>query len=768
MTRMGLCSAMGLALFAAPIRGQVVLDGSLGTGGAIAGPNYTIPPSSGKIVGNNLFHSFSQFSLASGETATFSGPNSIHNVLARVTGGQPSSIDGTISCTIPGANFFLINPFGIMFGPNAQVNVSGSFVATTADHIGLAGGGRFDARNPANDLLTMAAPESFGFLGPTVAPISINGSTLSVIPGKVLSLIGGDINISGGMLSSGGTLSSGGALPAEGGRVTLISAASAGELRLPADDLLFSPDVSGFGKLGTIHLSEGVAIDVSGDRGGRVTIAANDVIMSGLNGLGGIEADTGDTDGLGISILARHLIEINNGITIYAFASGAGAGGNIELTAPTVLLNGASVGTDTTGDGHAGDIVIAAGDLEITDNAQISAGSSGAGDGGNIQITVSSLELDGSGNFAGINAGAFADGKAGTIFITADSIDMKNTAYISSSSYSASSSPGGDILIKTHALTIANDASISASTYADGPGGNIQITASAVTLDALNSVGTDPVGIVADSQVGATGPGGDVRITTDTLAVRNGAVISASSESSGDGGDIDVHTSSIVVENAGAISSSATGSGKGGNVNLTTDGPLLVRNNGNLSVLASQGDGGDINVIAGSTIRVLDGQITAQASGNGGNISLLCPSVVYLFHSELIAESRGNGGNITIEPQFVILNGSQINANAQTGNGGNITIDSRFFLQSATSITATAPFGVPGTVSIPAPDVSLAGSFVPLNAELLDVESQLRPQCAVRLPLGLSSFVAVGRGGVPVEPDGLLPAFGAETAADEQ
>lgn len=760
-------AAIGLAWSAAFAQGQVVLDGSLGASGAIAGPNYSIPASSGKIVGNNLFHSFSQFNLASGEVATFSGPANIliHNVLARVTGGQPSSIDGNILCTIPGANFFLINPFGIMFGPNAQVNVGGSFVATTADHVGLAGGGRFDARNPANDLLTAGAPESFGFLGPTVAPISISGTsismnqgTMSMSQGQVFSLIGGDISISGGTLT------------VAGGRLTLISTASAGELQLPADDLLFNPDTSGFGQLGTVRISNGASISVSGPQGGRVTIAANDVIMDGFSD---IEASTtGAVDGLGVGILGRRLIEIDES-SVNALALDAGAGGNIELTAPTVLLNGRGngtvVATDTGGTGHAGDIVIAARDLEIADNAQISVSSSGQGDGGNIQITVSSLELDGNENLAGINAKTIAGGKAGTVSIIADSIDMRNTADISSSTLLSGSSAGGDIIIKTRTLTIDNDASISASTGTDGPGGNIQITAFSVTLDALNSLGTDPVGIVADSQVGGTGRGGDIRITTDTLAVRNGAVISASSESSGDGGNIEIHAGGVVVENAGLIGSSALGAGKGGNVNLTVDGTLLVRDNGNLSVLASQGDGGGINVTAGTAIRVLDSEITAQAVGDGGNITLSSPSVVYLLDSKIDAEAdHGNGGNITIDPQFVILNGSQISANAQIGNGGDITIVSKFFLQSASSITATAPFGVPGTVSIPAPDVNLSGSLSPLNAELLDAESQLRPQCAVRLPLRLSSFVVVERGGVPVEPDGLLPAFAVENVADEE
>jgi large exoprotein involved in heme utilization and adhesion len=73
---------------------QVVLDGKFGCG-ALAGPNYNITAKMGAMHGNNLFHSFAQFNLTAGEVAAFSGPSNIRKHLARVTGGNPSSIDGT-------------------------------------------------------------------------------------------------------------------------------------------------------------------------------------------------------------------------------------------------------------------------------------------------------------------------------------------------------------------------------------------------------------------------------------------------------------------------------------------------------------------------------------------------------------------------------------------------------------------------------------------------------------------------------------------------
>src|SRR5438093_4112754 len=148
---------------------QITLDGSLGPRGPLTGPNYTIPTSVGQIRGPNLFHSFGHFNLSQGESATFTGPNTIVNILSRVTGGSPSSIDGTIRSQIPGAHLYLLNPSGVMFGPNANLDVGGSFHVSTADYLRLAAGARFSARLSETSVLSVAPPAAFGFLGPTPA-----------------------------------------------------------------------------------------------------------------------------------------------------------------------------------------------------------------------------------------------------------------------------------------------------------------------------------------------------------------------------------------------------------------------------------------------------------------------------------------------------------------------------------------------------------------------------------------------------------------------
>jgi len=135
---------------------RISVDGRFSPAQTLVGPNYAIGANLGKQVGNNLFHSFGQFGLSSGESAAFSGPATINNVIGRVTGGNPSSINGRIQSNIAGANLYLINPSGILFGPNATVNVSGSFHASTADYLKMSDGARFQATNPNASTLSAA------------------------------------------------------------------------------------------------------------------------------------------------------------------------------------------------------------------------------------------------------------------------------------------------------------------------------------------------------------------------------------------------------------------------------------------------------------------------------------------------------------------------------------------------------------------------------------------------------------------------------------
>src|SRR5437660_4485376 len=179
--------------------------GNLGTTVTTGGATTTITGGTRPGNGLNLFHSFSQFSIAAGNTANFSNDSGLttSNILARVTGGLRSDIFGTIRTTNFGsANLYLINPSGVVFGPTATLSVGGSVHVSTADYLRFNDGAKFFANvsSPNPSVLTAAPPVAFGFLGPTPASITITNASLSTQPGQTLSLVGGPIQISGSTL----------------------------------------------------------------------------------------------------------------------------------------------------------------------------------------------------------------------------------------------------------------------------------------------------------------------------------------------------------------------------------------------------------------------------------------------------------------------------------------------------------------------------------------------------------------------------------------
>src|SRR6185503_14819328 len=142
---------------------------------------------------------------------------------SRVTGGSVSNINGLLTSTIPGVNLFLLNPAGVLFGPNASVNIGGSFRVSTADYIRFIDGYKFSTTLGADGNFTSAPYAAFGFLGPTAAPITFDRSSIEVQPGATLGVVGGDINLIGPSAGEN-------TLQAKSGEVHVVSVASAGEV----------------------------------------------------------------------------------------------------------------------------------------------------------------------------------------------------------------------------------------------------------------------------------------------------------------------------------------------------------------------------------------------------------------------------------------------------------------------------------------------------------------------------------------------------------
>jgi filamentous hemagglutinin family protein len=230
LLRMIVCLALPASPFVfGDAYGQIVRDGSLGqTAGPLTGPNFTIDVQNpgAQIRGANLFHSFSDFNVNTGQSATFTGPSNISNIINRVTGANLSNIDGQLNSQISGANFYLMNPNGVVVGPNASFNISGSVYLTTANYIRFGDEGQLFADPSKTSLLTSAPIVSFGFLGnssPGRIVIDPGSNDLSVPEGKTISLIGRDVSITGRNLT------------APNGKVQVASVGSVNEPPPPPD-----------------------------------------------------------------------------------------------------------------------------------------------------------------------------------------------------------------------------------------------------------------------------------------------------------------------------------------------------------------------------------------------------------------------------------------------------------------------------------------------------------------------------------------------------
>jgi filamentous hemagglutinin family protein len=594
---------IALLIINCSIHAEVVLDGTVGKSGALPGPDYLIGANLGEQQGSHLFHSFQDFNLNSHESATFSGANSIRNIISRVTGGNPSQIDGLIRSTIPNANMYFINPYGIMFGPNASLDVQGSFHASTADYLRLKDGGRFDARHPNNSILTIAPIEAFGFMD-NPAPISLEGrgeisdsddeiTGLNVSVGKTLSLIGGNIEIKQGTFfktvddDEKESITRLPMLSAPHGRVNLIGVASQGEVNL-GDNLA---DFSSFSRLADIHLTENALVQSSGEGGGDIFIRGGQLFVDNS----AIEAKTlGHKDGGEIGIRANSLSLIN-GASINGNTVSTGQGSNIDVRATesitvagennhaenSAIYARSGIYKKLTDDnlGKTGKISLEAKNISFKDGAIISTSTYGGGNGGELIIKAEELA-----SFVGEGTRATTVGAA---------------------TYSKSDHAGdaGDILIEAQNISFKDGSYITTSTKGNSNGGNVTLKASDVTFQGESSKadGSD-IYMIATGD----GDGGDLLIEAQNISFKDGSYITTSTKGNGNGGN-------VTLKGYELVSFVGEGTEKATRIVATTN-----------SKSDNAGDAGDI-LIEAKNISFTDGSyITTSTKCNrkGGNVTL--------------------------------------------------------------------------------------------------------------------------------------------------
>ncbi len=496
---------------------QLVPDSSLGTNSIVV-PNQIInsTPSDlvngGAIRGQTLFHSFRDFNILYGRGVFFSNPTGINQIITRVTGGNSSLIQGTLG-VLGSANLILINPNGINFGPAARLDISGSFLGSTASSVQL-NNSRFSALNPQPvPLLSESIPIGLNF-EVDAQPINIQGSGHSILlppgflpglvtgagesttglhvqPGRSIALIGGNINLNGGIITApSGQIELGSVAT---GTVAINSlpigwtfnySSSIGFKNIQLDRLSLL-DASGAGN-GQIELrgdnisffngSFALIQNISNLAGGEINVSANTLRIVG-NNLGGPIYESVDPVFLGT--------QARSGIISYNYNIGKGA--NITISAKDLIIDaGGGVTTES---------------IPIYANGGVTSGV-----GGDISITATNSihNLEGSTFFPIYNGGIIA-------------------------SNSAVSASAGSVFPTTKQLI--NYSNIGTGTYGSGTGAKVKIDAESVLVDGFNLVSNAPH--VISSFTAGSGKGGDIIINAKQVTVQNGAFITTSTVNDG-------------------------------------------------------------------------------------------------------------------------------------------------------------------------------------------------------------------------------------------
>ncbi|WP_035155824.1 two-partner secretion domain-containing protein [Calothrix sp. 336/3] len=641
----------------AQVSPDVKPDNSLGNNSSTVNTNGNLDRiENGLTRGSNLFHSFEKLNVSNGRGVFFINPNGINNIFARVTGGNISNINGFLGVVNPAfnnvgnANLYLINPTGIIFGPNSRLLLGGSFYGSTADSVVFDNKFEFSASaKNVPPLLTVNIPVGLKFRD---NPGNITNSSkvrvvngvvvrgLEVMPGKTLALIGGDVNLDGGTLS------------APGGRIELGGLTKPGTVTIKNDGSLTFPTAI---QRGDVSLKDASLVSVLSNGGGDISINSRNLNLS--------ESST-----------IRAGIQNSNSNQLRK-------GGNINIHATdSITLNGTS-GTQASTRianivydyGISGDIIINTRDLKIINNAQI--GSAVAplltpiaiGLAGKVNITASNDVF-----ISGIDSGILSSvaknsyGNGSNIKIDANSIYLENNAQIQAVNFgfllNESLGNSGNIELNAKNKISLNNALISTTFLGVGDG-----KSGFISLNAGEKIN------IQDTLINSIGKGGfisiGVKLNEDSLIPKTVSIEKSS------------------------ISTSNPNSSQAGYIAIDAKNEVSIRN-------------------SNSKDKKLNRPLGIESKGKEGIIFIgfrTTPKVVNLENSTITTTNENVMTNIDdeINAGFVAINASEkVNLSQRSeiqtftnrrGNAGSVFIDAKggnvVFSGASTVNTSTSVFG---------------------------------------------------------------------------
>ena len=678
---------------------QTIPDDTLGDESSVVTPQQLRDLIEGGAVRNgNLFHSFSEFSIPEGQQVYFANPDDISNILTRVTGSNISEIFGTLGVD-GGANLFLINPNGIVFGENASLDVSGSFLATTADSL-IFDDGEFDAVNPnAPPLLKVNFNPGLQY-GTARSEID-NQAVLEVGNGQNLSLLGEKVNHTGSLIAPGGFIELSG---------TDINFLGTVDTR--------SPD----GSVGTFLLDPKNILIQSGEAitGESLSqaLANSDVVLQADNDITVDDDITSQTDN-NLTFQAGRSLNISNNRTISL------GGGNFTTTFndENALASDRDAGIASFGMNPTSAIITNGGDVNIqagsfSDSSQINLATdsqiitgNAAGDGGNISLSaqgdittgflisgfinnpgVAKLESDfvpiptlpGSDRAGNIQVTSSNGAISSTNFVLANALFEAGDIIFDAAGDITFTAPGkldrlgdissvgavsGHLKFTTGETLLAEDVRIVNRIGGDGETEGITLTGKSILLENTSLITLTRDETQANLGTIQNAVGGDVTVeATEDLVVRNGTLYTRGDFGIADAGDLTINARRIRVINDGDL-------------------PEFFDNFSGIATTAgdnTSGDGGDITINASESIEVIGRE-------DGVFVPNSLEDLVFRGGATITTstEEVGKSGDLTINtPRLVVENGATVTTFPFTGEGGNLTINAeKISLQGKASIS---------------------------------------------------------------------------------
>ena len=708
------------ASFSPVVDAQVIPDNTLGEESSVVTPQQLRDLIEGGAVrGENLFHSFSEFSIPEGQQVYFANPDNISNILTRVTGSNISEIFGTLGIN-GGANLFLINPNGIVFGENASLDVTGSFLATTAESL-IFDDGEFSAVNPDVPPL-LAVNFNPGLQYGTNQSEIENQANLKVGNGRNLSLLSEKVSHSGALIAPGGFIELSGTDVSFSGTVdTRAADGSVGTFLLDPKNIL---------------IQEGEAIS-----GASISqaLANSDVVLQADNDLTVDDDITSQTDN-NLTFQAGRSLSITNNRTISlpggnfttkfndenALAADRDAGIASFTMNPTsaIITNGGDVNIEAGSFADISQISLSSDSAIITGNA--------AGDGGNITLSAS--------------------GDITTGFLISGFINNPGVARVESDFVPINTLPGtnraGNINVNSSSGAISSTNFVLANAL--GEAGNITFNAAenltftapgeVSRLGNISSVGSTPGELTLTSgetlladdvrilnRIGGNGETKNITLTGKSILVEGSSIITLTRDETQSelgeaqnarGGDVIVRaTDDIVIRNGNIATRGDFGTADAGDLTLETGRLTIIKDAeqseffDNFSGVATtagdntSGDGGDITIDADESIELIGDRPGVFVPNSPEELLVLGGALI-----STSTEESGTSGDLTINtPRLTVRDRATVNTFPFTGEGGDLTINAtEIFLQGKASIST-------GTLGQDAGDLNITSDRLTLR-----------------------------------------------------